>query len=156
MEQNDRGASPIVWPLLPPTGLPLVPNSDSDDDDDVVEVRGPITPSSRKRRVCLREPLDASFLHRSRRINPNLGGFRNQAAAQEAAALVVEEAPVPADPLVAVSNPSVYSAQPSTSSLVAPHLSLASIQGMATGFLQMLPEAVFAAVLLDLDLDDDA
>jgi hypothetical protein len=52
----------------------------------------------------------------------------------------------------------VYTIQPTgeASSGAAPHLSLDNIQGIATGFLQMQPEAVSTSALLDLDLDVDA
>jgi hypothetical protein len=49
-EQDDRDAQPIIGLLLPPTSLPLVPYADSDEESgDVVEVTGPISPSSPRR-----------------------------------------------------------------------------------------------------------
>jgi hypothetical protein len=56
MEQNDRGVAPLIGSVLPPTGLPLVPYEDSDDEE-VLEVHGLIPPSSRKHRSRLRESL---------------------------------------------------------------------------------------------------
>jgi hypothetical protein len=55
VEQDDRDAQPIIGPLLPPTGLSLVPYKDSDEEsDDVVEVSGPITPSGSKKRRAMK------------------------------------------------------------------------------------------------------
>jgi hypothetical protein len=55
VEQDDRDAQPIIGPLLPPTGLSLVPYKDSDEESaDVVEVSGPITPSGSKKRRAMK------------------------------------------------------------------------------------------------------
>jgi hypothetical protein len=50
----------------------------------------------------MKEPLEASFLHRSRHLNPDLGGYRDHASAQAAAvaATAAGSPPVPADALV--------------------------------------------------------
>jgi hypothetical protein len=125
-------------------GLLIVPYEDSDEDsDDVVEVFGPITPSGSKKRrgKKLKEPLDVSFLRCSKRLNQDLGGYCDHASAS-AAALVHQVQPT-------------YEAVAVEDADVPLHLSLATIQGMATGFLQLQPEAVAAAALLELDEDDD-
>ncbi|CAN6223982.1 unnamed protein product [Urochloa humidicola] len=128
----------VIAPALPPGGLPLVPYPDSDDDDEVLEVEGPVPPSKKRRRHKLREPLEKDFVRRSRRLNPEVGGFRDAESQQQAMA-----------------NPSVYNAAPVDASVVATHLSVSNIQGIGVNFLKMQPKAVSAAVLLDLDDDDE-
>ncbi|CAN6248991.1 unnamed protein product [Urochloa humidicola] len=135
-------ASPVrvFGPVRPP--VKLVPYSDSegeeDEDDDVQEILNPQLKTPRKRRARkLKEPLEAPFVRRSRRLNPECGGFRNQASAQAAA-----------------DNPSVYMPVPLPSDAPATHLSVDIIQGIATNFLGIQPEVVFAAALLELDNDD--
>lgn len=98
--------------------------------------------------------MEASFLRQSRRLNPDLGGFRDSSSR---AVVVLPDAPAPVPTSLGL-NPSVYTIQPTgeASSGAAPHLSLDNIQGIATGFLQMQPEAVSTSALLDLDLDVDA
>jgi hypothetical protein len=76
MEHNDCGVGSLIGPVLPPTRLPLVPCEDSDDWC-CPQLGSPWFPSSRNRRSRLREPLEASFLRRSRRLNLDLGGFRD-------------------------------------------------------------------------------
>ncbi|CAO2189797.1 unnamed protein product [Urochloa humidicola] len=122
----------VFGPALPPGGL--VPYSDSENEDDVHEIDGPlnVTPSKRRARRP-REPLEGKFCRRSKRLNPDVGGFCS-AAAQEAAN----------------DNPSIYVVSPVTGE-PAPHLTVANIQGLAQGYLQMQPEDVSAAVLLELD-----
>ncbi|CAL5091738.1 unnamed protein product [Urochloa decumbens] len=126
----------VIGPSLPPGGL--VPYPDSDDDEEVKEVEGPISSSRKRRRRRLREPLESSFVRRSLRLNPDVGGFRDAESQAEATAY-----------------PNVYSAAPVDATVVAPHLSMENIKGIATGFLQIQPEAVSPALLLELD-DDDA
>ncbi|CAN6334420.1 unnamed protein product [Urochloa humidicola] len=135
-------ASPVrvFGPIRPP--VKLVPYSDSegeeDEDVDVREILNPQLKTPRKRRARkLKEPMEAPFVRRSRRLNPECGGFRNQASAQAAA-----------------DNPSVYMPIPLPSDAPATHLSVDIIQGIATNFLGIQPEAVSAAALLELDNDD--
>ncbi|CAL4970509.1 unnamed protein product [Urochloa decumbens] len=132
----DEQPTPVVLgPVLPPTGTPLVPYSDSEDEDDVVEVVGAQSTTPKRRRARHpREQLEDVFCRRSKRLNPNLGGFRTAASVAEVA-----------------DNPSVYMVGPSTAEVAAPHLSIQNIQGLATGYLQIPPDAVSAAVLLELD-----
>jgi hypothetical protein len=110
LEQNDRADPSFIGSLLPPTGLPLVPYEDSDDDDDeVVEVQGPITPCSKKRRACkMNEPLEATFLCRSKCLNPDLGRFRDSSSAQEVAVDTTQASPIRADALVHVHDSPLY------------------------------------------------
>ncbi|CAN6181582.1 unnamed protein product [Urochloa humidicola] len=90
----------------------------------------------RKREKC-GEPMEVPFVCCSRRMNPECGGYRNQESAQ-----------------AAPDNPSVYTSAPIASEAPAPYLSVDTIQGMATNFLGIQPEAVSAAALLELDNDD--
>jgi hypothetical protein len=126
----------LIGPLFPPTGLPLVPHEDSDDDE-VVEVYGSITPASRKRRSYkMKEPLEASFPHCSRRLNPDLGGYRDHASDETATDLHVVTDPQEIVGDLIADNPAAYAATlMEASSSTASHLSLANIYGMATGFL---------------------
>jgi hypothetical protein len=156
LEQSDRTGSSFVGPLLPPTGLPLVPYSDSDDEDgDVVEIQGPFTSSKKRRARKMKEPLEASFLRLH--LNPDLGGFRNSSNAREASIYAPLASPVCADALVPISSSPLYVGVPAgATSSAAPMLSLSIIQGMATEFLKMPPEAVSVAFLLELDEDVEA
>nr|CAB3486588.1 unnamed protein product [Digitaria exilis] len=116
---------------------PLVPYSDTEDDDEVQEIPKPPSSSARmRRRKMMKEPLDVAFLRRSSRLNQDQG-FLNNAHAE-----------------AAVGNPGVYTAQVEGSSVTAPYLDVGTMQGIA-GFLQIQPEAVSAAALLELDAEAD-
>ncbi|CAL4888967.1 unnamed protein product [Urochloa decumbens] len=105
---------------------------------DVHEVDGPVLQTPRKRRARkLKEQLEPPFVRRSRRLNPECDGFRNAASTAAAA-----------------DNPSVYEVQSEQAVSPAPYLSVENIQGMAVSFLEIQPEAVSAAALLELDNDD--
>ncbi|KAF8661800.1 hypothetical protein HU200_056755 [Digitaria exilis] len=134
LEQAERSPG-FIGPLLPVQ--PLVPY-DMSDDEEVMEISAmPASVTPRKRRHHkMKEPLDASFLRRSKRLSKD-HGFRTDEQAAEAS-----------------NNPSIYEAHVVSSAIVAPHLSIDAIQGMATGYLRMQPEAVSAATLLELDVDD--
>ncbi|RLM58459.1 hypothetical protein C2845_PM18G07960 [Panicum miliaceum] len=77
------------------------------------------------------------FIRRSKRLNPNLDGFRNVASAQKAAGF-----------------PSIYAGVASVEADLALHLSVENIQSVAMGFLQMHPSAISSFALLELDNDD--
>ncbi|CAO2196617.1 unnamed protein product [Urochloa humidicola] len=120
---------------------PLVPylpeDADSDDDSDLREIEGPIASATPKRRRAhkMKEPLEDDFRRRSKRLNPDIQGFRTKAS-QEAAQ----------------DYPNIYTASPAEpSSAVAPHLTPGVVQGIASSFLQMQPTVVSALVLEELD-----
>jgi hypothetical protein len=103
----------------------------------------------------MKEPLEASFLRLH--LNPDLGGFRNSSNAREASIDAPLASPVRADALVPISSSPLYVGVPAgATSSAAPMLSLSIIQGMATEFLKMPPEAVSVAFLLELDEDVEA
>ncbi|CAN6234416.1 unnamed protein product [Urochloa humidicola] len=132
----DQPASPkvLIGPALPSGGLPLVDYPDSDDDD-VLEIQGPLSSTPRKRRARkLKEQLPKDFVRRSKRLNPDHGGFRDAASAEAAAA-----------------NPSIYAPVVDASSSLPAHLTINIMQGPAEGFLKMQPGVVYAATLLELD-----
>ncbi|KAF8641889.1 hypothetical protein HU200_067597 [Digitaria exilis] len=126
----------FIGPLLLPG--PLVPYPASDDEE-VQEIESLLPSSStrKRRRRTMREALDVAFLRRSARLAQD-DGFINNASAEAAAA----------------DNPSVYTAQHAGPSSVAPYLNIETIQGIATGYLQIQPGAVSAAALLELDEED--
>ncbi|KAF8752694.1 hypothetical protein HU200_011935 [Digitaria exilis] len=102
-----------------------------------IEIPKPPSSSARmRRRKMMKEPLDVAFLRRSSRLNQDQG-FLNNAHAE-----------------AAVGNPGVYTAQVEGSSVTAPYLDVGTMQGIA-GFLQIQPEAVSAAALLELDAEAD-
>ncbi|KAF8650537.1 hypothetical protein HU200_063911 [Digitaria exilis] len=126
---------------LPRPLTPLVPYSDSEDDDDV-QLIPRLPPSSTPHKRCslkLKEPLDDSFLTRSKRRQPVHDGFRDDASAKEA-----------------LDYPKIYEARTQDGVPPAPSLGLDVIQGIRVGFLKVRPEDVSAAALFDLDDDDDA
>lgn len=128
----------IIGPALPPA--PLVPYSDSEDDDEIMVIpRLPSSVTPRKR--CsrkLKEPLDTSFLRCNKRLQPARDGFRDEASAKEA-----------------LEYPQVYEGCANVGASTAPYLDLATVQGIGAGFLKMRPEDVSAATLLDLDDADE-
>ncbi|KAF8724294.1 hypothetical protein HU200_021323 [Digitaria exilis] len=87
----------------------------------------------------MKEPLEAKFVPRSVRLNKEVDGFKDEASAA-AAASVDMQAIMP------------YAAKASSYGKPAPHLSVENVQGIATGFLQIQPVAVSAAIL---DVSDD-
>lgn len=137
LQQTERSAG-FIGPLLSPT--PLVPYSDSDEED-VQVLQTPPTPTSsmrKRRRRMLREPLDVAFLRCSARLNQE-EGYINEASA-----------------VAALANPSIYLGHTSAPAAaeVPPYLSIDNIQGMDSGFLQMQTGAVSAPALLELDEDE--
>nr|XP_034583626.1 uncharacterized protein LOC117846530 [Setaria viridis] len=138
----------ITGPALPPNGLPLVPYTNDEDDDEVREIDGPKsgTPSKRRARK-LKEPMEDVVLRRIKRLNADVGGFRNEKSALEAT-----DYPTPIEVV-----PPMYSgtADIGASPSPVPHLPIDTIQSMATGFLQMQPNAIGVVALLELDNDDD-
>ncbi|CAO2165701.1 unnamed protein product [Urochloa humidicola] len=137
-DQIDPVPEPVVFgPALPPGGLKLVPYSDSDDEDDVMEIQECPSTTRKRRRRKMREPLERKFVRRSVRLNPDVGGFKDASSQQQAA-----------------DNPLIYSSSVAVPSKVAPYLSMANIQGIATNFLQIQPQAVSPATLLELDDDE--
>nr|CAB3476400.1 unnamed protein product [Digitaria exilis] len=91
----------FIGPLLPVQ--PLVPY-DMSDDEEVMEISAkPSSITPRKRRHHkMKEPLDASFLRRSKRLSKD-HGFRTDEQAAEAS-----------------NNPSIYEAHAVSSAIVAP------------------------------------
>lgn len=126
LEQNDCAGSSFIGLLLPPTGLPLVPYEDFDDEDaEVVEINGPITPCSKKCHARnMKEPLEASLLRRSECLNPDLGSFRDSSSAREAAVIHAPALLVRGDALVPIPDPPTYVVAPAdATSFAAPLLS---------------------------------
>ncbi|CAL4898831.1 unnamed protein product [Urochloa decumbens] len=115
---------------------PLVPYSDHSDSE-VEEISGPLrkaTPGKRRARK-MKEPLYADFHRHSRRLNPNVGGFRNkesQAAAEN--------------------FPRVYTGT-AADDTTAPALHLISsvVEGIVVQFLKMPPGVASATSLEVLD-----
>ncbi|CAN6371676.1 unnamed protein product [Urochloa humidicola] len=139
-DQNDAGACVGFGPPRPPVGLPLVPYSDSEDSDvEEIEPSAFKARSGKKRARKMKEPLGKPFVRRSKRLNPDHEGYRTEE---------LKEA--------AVGYPDIYAGPASNAAEVAPYLSLENIQGIATQYLKIQPEAVSADVLLELDRDDDA
>lgn len=101
--------------------------------EDLVEIPKPanFTPKKRRARKLL-EPLD-EFLRRSKRTAEKLSGFKDESSAKKASKAVMEFQPL-AIILAGHTAP-------------APHLSSAIVEGIATGFLQIQPEVVSAAIL---------
>ncbi|CAO2183996.1 unnamed protein product [Urochloa humidicola] len=135
----------VIGPAVPPGGVKLVPYVDSDEEEDfeIKEIQGPIVSATPKKRRArkMKEPLGRDFVRRSKRTNPEVGGFKDAASAQAA-----ENYPVIyAKPLAVVPS----SVQESVA--VAPYLSVGNIQSIGVDFLQMQPSAISAAALLDLD-----
>ncbi|RLN05635.1 hypothetical protein C2845_PM13G12970 [Panicum miliaceum] len=113
IDQKVAASRVFIGPALPPAGLPLVPYSDSEDDEDVMEIEAlPASAYSNKRHARkLMEPLEQPFVRRSRRLNPELDGFRTEASRGLAADI-----------------PPVYSISVANASSVAPHLSINNIR----------------------------
>lgn len=134
-EQVARPTS-LVGPMPLQGRLVLYPDTDDNEDDEVVEIPKPLGASSsrKRRRLVVR---GVSLLRRSACLN-QAQCFKNNESA-EAATL----------------NPSTFTASAVDADVVAPHLPLDLIQSVATGYLQIQPEAVSAAALLELD-DDSA
>ena len=93
----------------------------------------------RKRAVKVKERLDDNFLSKSKRVAKKLEGFKNEENAKKARE-AAEEVDEPM-PLAIILGP-------------APHLSKEIIEGIAQGFLQIHPEAIFAALLDKNDIDE--
>ncbi|CAO2187054.1 unnamed protein product [Urochloa humidicola] len=93
-------------------------------------------PKVRKRRARkMKEPLDPDFRRRSKRLNPDIGGFRNKESEAKAADF-----------------PTIYTGSAdNASNAPAPHLSATLMEGIAVNYLQMQPGAVSAAILDELD-----
>ncbi|CAN6347597.1 unnamed protein product [Urochloa humidicola] len=116
---------------------PLVPYSDDEDsDDDLREVHGPIVKATPKKRRArkMREPLEAGFRRCSKRLNPDIDGFRSQESKTAVATF-----------------PRIYSGAADAQEPPAPHLSVEIAEGFAVGFLKMQPGVVSSAILEDLD-----
>ena len=93
----------------------------------------------RKRAIKVKERLDDGFLSRSKRVAKKLEGFKNEESAKKTRE-TTEEVDEPM-PLAIIPGP-------------APHLSKVIIEGIAQGFLQIHPEAIFAALLEKDDIDE--
>lgn len=91
----------------------------------------------------LKEPLDVKFVRRSKRLNKELGGFRD-----EASAAAVEEHQEALQAIVP------YEGKASSSRMPTPHLSIENVQGIATRFLQIELVVVIAQILHLLDDDN--
>ncbi|CAD6221146.1 unnamed protein product [Miscanthus lutarioriparius] len=101
------------------------------------------TPSKKKKTVKVKEQLDDGFLRRSKRISNLRGDFKDAESAKKAKQPTVDD---PVEPMpLAIIPPSQDAA---------PHLSKEILEGIATGFLQIQPEAVSAALLDEDNLDD--
>ena len=94
--------------------------------------------------------MDDSFLRRSRRIANKLGGYKDAASAKAAnqvkAPSTTEEDVADPFPLAIILGPSNYGP--------APHLSKEILEGIATGFLQIQPEAASTAFLEKDNIDE--
>lgn len=120
---------------------PLVPYSDDEDEEVVVLDEPVVTPGPRKRRSRkLKEPLDERFLRRSKRCNASLQGFKDAGAMIEASKF-----------------PDIYSGKAvlPEGEGPAPYLSTEVLHGIGAGFLQIQPSVVSAALLTDLDDDNE-
>ena len=103
------------------------------------------TPSKKKKTVKVKEQIDDGFLRRSKRISNLRGGFKDAESAKKAKQPTVDD-PVEPMPLAII--------PPSQDAAAAPHLSKEILEGIATGFLQIQPEAVSSALLDEDNLDD--
>lgn len=111
------------------------------------------TPRKRQARKP-RGPVDVKFLRRRTRLSSDLHGFKDQASASAA---LMRQAPSPVD--VPRDAPPVtedvfipnYEAVPSSAIVPTPHLPVATLQAMGTGFLKMPSEMVSAEALLESD-----
>ena len=91
----------------------------------------------------VKEQIDDGFLRRSKRISNLRGGFKDAESAKKAKQPTVDD---PVEPMpLAIIPPSQDAA---------PHLSKEILEGIATGFLQIQPEAVSSALLDEDNLDD--
>lgn len=72
----------------------------------------------------MKEPLDVKFVCRSKRLNKDLGGYKDESSA--AVAVELQEAVQAIVP---------YEGNASSSGMPTPHLFLENVQGIATGFL---------------------
>ncbi|KAF8662441.1 hypothetical protein HU200_056026 [Digitaria exilis] len=135
MAQEERRPG-FIGPLPLPKPMVSYPASD---DEEVQEIESlpPSSSTRKRRRRMMREPLDVAFLRRSARLAQD-DDFINNASAEAAVA----------------DNPSVYTAQHGSSSSAAPYLNIETIQGIATGYLQIQPGAISAAALFELDDED--
>jgi hypothetical protein len=91
----------------------------------------------------VKEQLDDGFLRRSKRISNLCGGFKDAKSAKKAKQPTVDD-PVKPMPLAIIP----------LSQDAAPHLSKEILEGITTGFLQIQPEVVSAALLNEDNLDD--
>lgn len=115
---------------------------EEEEDADVEVLDGPppvFMNPRRKRAVKVKERLDDGFLSRSKRVAKKLEGFKNEESAKQARE-ATEEVDEPM-PLAIIPGP-------------APHLSKEIIESIAQGFLQIQPEAIFAALLDKDDIDE--
>ncbi|CAO2170277.1 unnamed protein product [Urochloa humidicola] len=139
-DQTEVVAPVAFGPQCPPARLPLVPYSNSEGEDEVEEIEpSAFKAKPRKRRARkVKEQLDRPFVRRSKRLNPDNNVFRTEEGKAAASTF-----------------PNIYSRSVASAAHVAPHLSIDNIQGIATQYLKIQPEAVSACALLELDCDDD-
>lgn len=117
------------------------------DDDELMEITGENFTPRKRRATKPKEQLDDRFLRHSKRNAVKLDGYKT--------------APVHADKDVPdqadkddVLDPMPLAIIPAPGSTPAPHLTKNVIEGIATGFLQIQPEVVSAA-LLQYDPNED-
>lgn len=103
---------------------------------------------SKKRSLKMRERLEDKFCRRSTRLSAKKQGFKSAADAKKAQKEVPVSAFEPV-PLAIIPAPA-----PTPAPAPAPYLTADVLEGIGTGFLQIQPESVSAALLLN-DVDDD-
>ncbi|CAO2168125.1 unnamed protein product [Urochloa humidicola] len=139
------------------------PSAD-DDDLKIISKEEAVIKTPRKHRARKpRSPLEKKFVRRSRRLNTDLDGFRDQESKDAHAAAEEEDIGVEAalDPLpLAVLPPSDelhqgYSSAAAEGSTPSPFLSVDNALAMATGYLKMQAGSVSAAALLASSDDEE-
>nr|TKW32650.1 hypothetical protein SEVIR_2G181600v2 [Setaria viridis] len=108
------------------------------------------TPAKRRSRK-LKEPLDDVFLHHSKRLNSDLGGF----CTEESAVAAAENPNIYVMPLEVIHPIYSRSAAMGSSAHPASLLLVEIIHSVAIVFLQMQPSTVSASALLELDDNDN-
>jgi hypothetical protein len=104
------------------------------DEDELVEITGENFTPRKRRATKAREHLDDRFLRRSKRNDMKLDGFKF--------------APAQAD-MEEILEPMPLAMTPAPGCTPAPHLPKNIIEGIVTGFLQIQPTVVSAALLQD-------
>lgn len=125
-----------------------------EEDVEILETPPPVfmTDCKKKKTLKVREKLDDNFLRHSKRLSSKMQGYKDAASASKAKK--TDETKSPNENIEVIDEASPLPIIPPSGSAVAPHLSADILQGIATGFLQIQPESVSAALLKRDHLDD--